>query len=66
MKTKTITPDDLKPVIEQSDGAVLLLVKGDRYSVVSWGRNRRLTTQMGRIAADLSDAIMEKHIDLQE
>jgi len=66
MKTKTITPDDLKPVIEQSDGAVLLLVKGDRYSVISWGRTVRWERRMTRVAADLSDAIMAKHIDLQE
>ena len=66
MKTKTITPDDLKPVIEQSDGAVLLLVNGDIYSVVSWGRTVRWERRMTRVAADLSDAIMAKHIDLQE
>jgi len=66
MKAKMINHADLRSIIAPSDGAVLLFVKGDRYSVVSWGRTVRWERRMKRVAADLSDAIMAKHIDLQE
>jgi len=64
----SINPWDLKPLVERhgAEGAVVLAIKGDKYQVVSFGRDKKQCRRFARIVDDLNELIQDGALDCDD